>query len=111
MSVSFKGTRRTSLDLNNGQASRILRAIGYKVTEETSGEMPIEDARKGLLSAQRLYVQRLSPITCKHVKGQPLSADEVSSLAEIADDLQYFWMLQELVDDLVRARQKRLIWF
>jgi hypothetical protein len=43
MSVSFQGVRAKgskfpeTLDLNNGLASRILRAMGYAVTEETSG--------------------------------------------------------------------------
>lgn len=48
MSVSFNG----DLDLNNGLASRLLRAMGYKVTEDSNGEMPLAAAKEGIERAR-----------------------------------------------------------
>lgn len=91
MSVSFQGPKApgkafpATLDLNNGLASRLLRAMGYKVGEETAGEMPIKKAKKGISDARE---------TIKDV-----------------EDLKYLWYLSEMVDDLIQAGDKKLIWF
>lgn len=47
MSASFG-----NLDVNNGLASRLLRAIGYSVSEESSGSMRIGDMLVGIQAAK-----------------------------------------------------------
>lgn len=90
MSVSFQGVRAKgskypeTLNLNNGLASRILRAMGYAVTEETSGEMSIEQAQKGIVAARQTLPD---------------------------EDLEYLDMLDDIVRDLAKARKKKLCWY
>lgn len=52
MSVSFQGHENNGLDLSNGTASKLLRAIGFPVSEETSGSMPLEEALAGIQKAK-----------------------------------------------------------
>lgn len=83
MSVSFIGDGAYTLDLNNGLASRLLRAMGYEVTEETSGSMSIFAAEAGILQAKKI-------------------------LAE--DDLEYLTYLSELVQELKVTGRTELTW-
>lgn len=48
MSVTFEG----ELDVSNGLASRLLRAIGYPVGEDSDGSMPIKEALEGIQRAK-----------------------------------------------------------
>ncbi len=53
MSVSFQGPEPTNtLDLSNGTASRLLKAIGFPVSEESSGALPLEQALEGIQKAK-----------------------------------------------------------
>jgi len=83
MSVSFIGEDSYSLDLNVGLASRILRAIGYNVTEETCGSMIIPSAEAGILLAR---------------------------LTLNTDDIKYLDYLEELVKELKAAGRSELTW-
>lgn len=90
MSRSFQGVKPRgskypeTLDLNNGLSTRILVAMGYNVTEETSGEMPLDKAQAGILKARNVLED---------------------------EDLEYLDMLDELVRELVKARKKKLTWY
>jgi hypothetical protein len=87
MSISFHGVpdsrRCRTLDLNNGLASDILRAIGFKVGESSDGEMPIEAAKVGIQKA-------------KMTLGK--------------DQLPYLGYLEELVTELEVSGAIRLTW-
>lgn len=90
MSISFRGVRAKgskypeTLDLNNGLASRILTAMGYPFTGESSGEMPVGQAQKGLATARQILPD---------------------------EDLEYLDMLDDIVRDLAKARKKKLCWY
>jgi len=90
MSVSFQGVKPKgskfpeTLNLNNGLVHRILRAMDYPVTIETSGEMPIEKAVAGIAKARAT------------IEGE---------------DVDYLDMLDDLVKELVKARRKKLVWY
>jgi hypothetical protein len=59
---------------SNGQASRILRAMGYPVSEESSGSWPIEKMKSGIA----LAIQTLT--------GEDL--DALQDLATLVDEYE-----------------------
>lgn len=65
MSVSFEG----ELNVANGTASEMLRLLGYKVTEETAGEMPVRLVRERVQAAI------------------PQAAGEIASFLQDLDDI------------------------
>lgn len=87
MSVSFHGVptsrRLSSLDLNNGLASDILRAIGYKVGESSDGMLPTSAAKEGIARARTMLAD---------------------------DQLQYLGYLEELITELEASGATRLTW-
>jgi len=83
MSVSFIGDGIYTLDLSNGLASRLLRAMGYVVTEETCGSMSIPSAEAGILLAR---------------------------LTLSLDDIEYLDYLEELVKELKVSGRTELTW-
>lgn len=88
MSRSFFGVGDYSLDLSNGLSFRLLRALGYSVTEESSGKMSIEVAKKAIAEVWRDSTYK--------------------GLSQ--DDLRYLRWLEEVVDDLDEAGSTLLTW-
>lgn len=85
MSISFQAVDGDTLDFNNGLATRLLTAIGYDVTEETAGSMSIEAAKKGIAEARSW--QRIKK-----------------------EDMKYFEMLEDLIDELADLEYRELVW-
>jgi hypothetical protein len=115
MSVSFRypepdnGVAGT-LDLSNGMASGLLRLMGYKVTEETSGELEIIEARDGIKAARETLTDRIGKISTKSYRGQ-LDGDDASALLHLASQLEHLWNLSDVVTALLRAGEGKLTWF
>lgn len=82
MSVQFQSPQG-SLDLSNGAASRLLRAIGYNVREENDGSMPIDQAREGIAKAR-------------------------TTLSE--EDLGYLKHLEEIIEEVAEDGGTELVW-
>jgi len=82
MSVQFHSPEG-SLDISNGAASRLLRAIGYSVSEENDGSMPIERAREGIAKAR---------------------------VTLIGEDLNHLNHLEEIVDEVAAEGGTELVW-
>jgi len=80
MSVQFGN----GLDLNNGLASRLLRAIGYNVSESSAGYMPLNQALTGVQEAK-------------------------STVSK--DDLEYLMLLEEEILQLKEEGATVLDWF
>lgn len=110
MTVSFRYPDDGTLDLSNGAASRLLTLIGYKVTEETSGEMEITAAEEGIGKARRELWIQMQGFQTKSVKNK-LTAEDAKTLLELGLTLDKLWDLQDVVTALFRAGKGKLVWF
>ena len=133
MSVDFYGVRRTamgamrmleggpSMNLNNGNAATLLRALGIPPTDEHGslcGDVSIVEARRGVVRAKNTKLYHLGrPEAVQH--GKPVERDGIVELRPVryfspeftADDiLERVVRFAELVEQANDAGAERIGW-
>lgn len=109
MSVSFHGLT-SSLDINNGLASRLLTAMEYKVGESSDGKMTIAVARKGIRKARETMEARLRNAAYRKPEPGGTILMDIAKTYEVADDYTYLWCLHDLIEELADAGRVHLEW-